>query len=149
MKHYRDEIRNLMITTTILDRVYEVAAKKIGVKSNILELFYALDDGKPHSQSEICHEWLVPKTTINTLIQECIRDGYITLLSETGSKEKVICLTDKGKEYARQMLDVVYKIERDAYIATIDKFSSEFLEAMSCFTNRLNDGFTDYFKQLE
>lgn len=146
---YRDEIREIMITTTILDRIYEAAAKKMGIKENTLELFYALDDGKPHSQTEICREWLVPKTTINTLVQECVRDGYITLLTEAGTKEKKICLTDKGKEQARKMLDAVYEIERHAYAKTIEEFSPEFIPAMTRFTNNINEGFAEYFKQLE
>lgn len=73
----------------------------MGLKENTLSLLYALDDGAPHTQKQICEEWLIPKTTINTVVKECVANGYVTLAPGEHSHEKLICLTERGKGYAQ------------------------------------------------
>ncbi|MCQ4991523.1 MarR family transcriptional regulator, partial [[Clostridium] symbiosum] len=77
MKDYREEIRRIMVSVNVIDGIYAMGAKKIGIKDNSLSLLYVLDDGKPHSQKEICEYWLIPKTTLNTIVKECVNAGYI------------------------------------------------------------------------
>ena len=74
-----ESARRLAKAACALDRAYDHLSKKLGIKGNLLWLLYILDDGALHSQKQICEEWLFPKTTINTLIKECQRGGYITL----------------------------------------------------------------------
>ena len=147
MEQYRSEIREFMIVTTVLDRIYENLAKAAGTRGSLIELFYALDDGKPHTQREICREWLVPKTTVNTLVQKCVHEGYITLLPHSGTKEKEILLTEEGRRYMRDLLDVIYDIEREAYEKTIEKFSPDFVPAVTYFTETPGKAFSEHFKE--
>ena len=79
-------------------------ARKLGIKDNTLALLYALDDGAPHSQIEICRQWMIPKTTLNTIVQECIRKGYAELVSAAHTKEKHILLTPAGRQAAEEAL---------------------------------------------
>lgn len=80
------EIRRLMLATNRIDGAYYLLSRKLGVKENILALLYALDDEKPHSQKRICEDWLFPKTTINTIVQELVQAGYVTLRREGSSR---------------------------------------------------------------
>ena len=148
MEQYLNEIREFMITTAVLDHIYENLAKAAGTRGSLIELFYALDDGKPHTQREICQKWLVPKTTINTLVQKCVRNGYITLLSHSGQKEKEIQLTEEGRRYMRDLLDKIYDAECEAYKKTIEKFSPEFVPAVAYFTEMLNKTFAEHFEHF-
>ena len=50
MDAHRQEIRELMIASNMLDGIYARMARKLGIKDNTLALLYALDDGAPHSQ---------------------------------------------------------------------------------------------------
>ena len=84
----------------------KMISRKIGVKENTMILLYALDDGRPHTQKEICEEWLIPKTTLNTIVRECVKSGYLVL--QPGSREKEIRLTEQGKAYAASVLNRVY-----------------------------------------
>lgn len=90
------EIRRLMLATTKIDGAYYLFSRRLGIKENVLVLLYALDDGKPHSQKQICEDWLVPKTTINTNVKELVRAGYVMLYPGAGTREKIIGLTDAG-----------------------------------------------------
>jgi DNA-binding MarR family transcriptional regulator len=102
-------------------------------------LLYAINDGKPHSQKEICEHWLVPKTTINTIIKECINAGYIVLVASNHTKEKEISLTVKGQEYTRTIMNQVYKLERRAMERTLASYSPEFVQAIEQFTAYLKE----------
>lgn len=139
MEYFRDEIRKIMLCVNVLDGIYTVGAKKIGIKYNTLALFYALDDGKPHSQKEICEHWLIPKTTLNTIVKECMVSGYMVLDTVYQTKEKQIRLTDKGKEFANTILKQFYEVERRAMMKTVAAFSPEFVLAVKKFTEFLQE----------
>ncbi len=139
MDHARAQIRAISLAINIIDGDYTRAAKKIGLRENELSLLYALDDGLPHSQAEVSKHWLIPKTTLNSIVRSCIKKGYITLLSkEPHGKQKQICLTKAGQDYARRALDIIYTIENAAYEQTLKRFSAEFGDALSYFAQQLH-----------
>ena len=88
MDEIQQEIRKIMVSINRIDGIYYQWAKRIGLKDNMLALLYALSDGNLHSQKQISEEWLIPKTTINTVIQECIQKDYVVLQQEPHSKER-------------------------------------------------------------
>ena len=63
MKQIREAIDRMNQCMNRLDRLYYMAARKLGVKDNSLLLYYVLSDEKAHSQKEISEEWLVPRGT--------------------------------------------------------------------------------------
>lgn len=132
-----EAIRRLIISINKIDGNYYYCARKLGVKENTLALLYALDDDKPHSQKQICEDWLIPKTTINTTIKELIAAGYITLLPEKQTREKAILLTEEGKTYTRGLLKIIYTAERKALKKTLQEFTPEFIDAFDCFATHL------------
>ena len=93
MKEDRKYIDRMNLCMNQIDGLYYMAARKLGIKDNTLALFYVLNDGEPHTQKEICEEWLIPKTTINTIVRENVDLGYIRLENAGHRKEKrSICL---------------------------------------------------------
>ena len=137
MNQYRNEIRRIMIAVNVIDGAYEQIAKKIGIKENTLALLYALDDGKSHSQKEICEEWLIPKTTLNTIVKECVETGYIFLNHNNHKKQKEICLTEKGQQFAKKILGQVYELEACAMRNTLEVTSPRFVPALEQFMTNL------------
>lgn len=138
MDKLREKIRRLMITINRVDGLYYHAAKQAGTKENMLSLLYALSDGKPHSQKQICEEWLIPRTTINTVVKEGIRSGYVVLIS-TSSKEKLVALTEKGGVYTEELLENLYRAEYVAMRQTLEKYSDDFVSAIEYFTAVLGE----------
>ena len=141
MEKERATIRRLMIAVNKIDGLYYLAAKKCAIKDNTLTLLYALDDGQPHTQKQICEEWLIPKTTLNTIVKECSRAGYITLIHGEHTKEKVVSITARGLAYARTMLEGLYRAEDQAMAKTLQNFSPEFVDALERFTDALQEEF--------
>ena len=135
------EIRRLMLATTKIDGAYYLFSRRLGIKDNVLVLLYALDDGKPHSQKQICEDWLVPKTTINTNVKELVRAGYVMLYPGAGTREKIIGLTDAGKAYTEQIMRRVYEAEQAAMKRTLQQFSPQFVDAIDFFADCLHNEF--------
>lgn len=137
MRESRDLIRRLMLSVNVIDGVYAQQCKKIGIKENMLTLLYALDDGQPYSQKEISEKWLVPKTTLNTIVQECIQSGFVTLEEEVNKWEKLIRLTAAGQKYGQEVLKMVYETEERALEKTLASHSEAFIAIMETFTEHL------------
>ena len=138
MQKYRKLIRELMIAVNVIDGIYANIARKMGIKENTLALMYALDDGKAHSQIEISREWMIPKTTLNTIVKECVQDGYVELSVVEHSKEKSIRLTAQGRKFAGTILKPLYQIEEEAFAETLQRYPAGFVEALTGFTECYN-----------
>ncbi len=111
-----------------IDGFYAEYAKKSKVKENLLWILYALNDGKSHSQKEICDGWDLPRTTVNTIVKELEASKYVELSQIKGEKRELeLSLTKSGKLYAEELLKGLYEIEKLAYNAIN---ASEVLRAM-------------------
>ena len=100
-----------------VDAVYEDFAKESGVTSpTLLWILYALNDGKEHTQREICVDWELPKSTVNTVMTELKKNGFVELVPIKGKRrEMYIVLTESGKAYASSLLAGIYEIEAEVF----------------------------------
>lgn len=132
----REQIRRITHAICKIDGAYDLLAKQVGIKENLLWILYALDDGTLHSQKEISEHWKLPKTTVNTLIKECVRDGYVELRTGINDKRELqIILTNIGRDYATQILQSVYDIEQKAFSRTLKKCSKTFIDELELFSS--------------
>ena len=99
-----------------VDAFYDEFAKRSNVSSALLWVLYALNDGNPHTQIEISNDWELPKTTVNTVIKDIQKDGYIELVPIKGKRREMsIVLTESGKKFADEVLSELYKKEAEVY----------------------------------
>lgn len=145
MEDYREQLRLLTAAMNRVDGLYYQAARKLGIKDNTLALLYALDDGNFHSQKQICEEWLIPKTTINTIVRELEGQGYLVLEVEEHTREKTIRLTPEGKVYAGKVLKKVYEMEEWAMRDMKENHSPNFARDFIDFADCLKSSFDRYF----
>lgn len=143
MKDYRKEVYQLMLTTNKCIGVYYKIAKEMVVKENTLLLLDILSDQKQHSQKQICDDWHIPRTTLNTIIKECINDGYIILLSQKQSKEKLISLTDNGKNFAYKVTHKMLKAEQYAMEKIQKEFSTDFITVFEKYVKYLEQEYKE------
>ena len=101
-----------------VDSFYDEFAKQSNVSSALLWVLYALNDGNSHTQIEISNDWELPKTTVNTVIKEIQKNGYVDLIPIKGRRREMsIVLTESGKKYADSVLADLYKKEAEVYKA--------------------------------
>lgn len=137
------QIRRIMLSLNRIDEIYYRWGRKVGIKENLLVLLYALSDGGHYTQKQICEEWLIPKTTINTLIKECVRDGLIVLRHEPHSKEQLICLTEAGRQHSDEVLRTLKQAEARAYDETLKRCGAGITEVFEEFAARLQEACED------
>jgi len=119
-----------------VDSFYDEFAKQSNISSALLWVMYALNDGKSHTQIEISNDWKLPKTTVNTVIKEIQKDGYVELVPIKGKRREMsIVLTESGKKFADDVLSELYKKEAEVFkslsteeqgiVATLGKIAKE------------------------
>ena len=142
MSTERELARRLNLASYSTDYAYYLNEQRHGIKTSEMCLLYALDDGQMHSQNDICLQWEIPRSTLNTIIKQWERQGSLRLTPIPGkSREMHISLTEAGKEYARPFLESVYKAEDEAIRKTVEKYSEAFVEAMEYFDKALREAF--------
>lgn len=129
MEQEKDLMRRLISDTAKMDGLYYLWGKNTGISENMLTIMYALNDDKPHTQKQICEQFSIPKTTINTIVKELIEKGLIIFKNGENLKEKNLALTKKGKIYAEEITGELKDVEKIAMEKTLEKYSISFIEA--------------------
>lgn len=138
-----NQIRRIMTAVNQIDGTYYLAAKKMGVNENELALLYAIGDGQLHSQKEVSEQWLIPRTTINTIVKKYQEKGLLTLHNIEGQRREMhLCLTDAGKEYCAELLQPIYAAETAALAKTLENCSDCFIDGFAVFSQLLEQQFT-------
>lgn len=143
---YEILMRRIVVSLNRIDGIYYRFAKMSAVKDSTLVLLYALHDGKPHSQKQICDEWLIPKTTLNTIVKELTAEGILVLIREDGKKEKTLSLTEKGKKFACDALGRSIEAEKSALEKTLAVYSPEVVGALEMFADKFEEEFSRLLK---
>jgi len=147
MNDIRTKAKRLILALYNIDEIYYTSEKKRRLSDAELCILYALDDGQPHSQKEICDKWLVPKTTINTITKKWEAQGILILTVIPGKRREMqITLTDAGKLFSKEILDFIYRAESTALAKTLDKYSDSFIEALEYFGKNLKEAFEEDLK---
>lgn len=83
---------------------YDEFVKKNGMLMKtflVLNVLYYAKDGM--MQKEICDKTFQSKQTVNLIIKSLVKDGYATLeINKENKRNKIVKLTDKGKDYAKK-----------------------------------------------
>ena len=88
MQDIKADIKHLRKCFCSIHAQAACAAKKFGYKFNLMWFLYALDDKELKSQKQICYEWGMSKTTLNTVVKECEKLGYIEFRHIDGEKRE-------------------------------------------------------------
>ena len=138
MKPVRKQIAQLMIALNRINCCYAVCAQTSDLKENELMILYALADGVPYSQKQICDEWGIPRTTVNTIIKDWEKKRLVFLSSIPGKRREMnILLTKAGQELANSVLNKVFEMENTAMRETVEEFSPEFIRVLRHYETRL------------
>lgn len=149
MSDIKNESRRLLTSFKRIDEVYYRIGKASDVKETLLFLLYSLSDGVPKTQKQICEELLLPKTTVSTVIKECIQSGFVRFQPGEDKREKILILTDNGRKYAEQVVEPVKRIEELALNKTLKQCSPEFIDAIEVYVKSLEEASATYPSEKE
>ncbi len=95
------------------DNLYRSAAARFGISVSALDILYALWEEDGCSQKRICELCFVSKQTVNSSLRKLEREGFVTL-SDLGTREKQVFLTEKGHALAKRSAARVVEAEKKA-----------------------------------
>lgn len=140
MRSDRERLVHLMRSLNHINGQYEQIRRKLGVKESLFVLLYACSNGEEHSQKDICDEWFIPRSTLNTTVIEQVKMGNVELVPR-GDRHKTVRLTESGRAYAEQVLGPLL----DAEELTAQRHVSESLISE---LEALGSGLEQAFSQL-
>lgn len=148
MSDERELLNRFCLAINRMDGLYAIAAQRAGVSENRLALLSALMIGGKLSQKQLCEQWLIPKTTVNTLVKELEAQGYVQLERMPGKRrEMLVSLTDAGRDMAEEMRKPLCSVEEQAMTATLQKFSAEFVDAVERFNDEFQTALEEEYRE--
>ena len=143
----KTKVRELEDAINNVDEGQYAYGKELDMKESELCLMYAMDDEKPHTQKQIHEQWMIPKTTLNTITKQWQKEGYIMMRPIPGKRRELeMHLTEKGKEYIQKRLDILYRAEEKAMEMTLKKYSDRFIEVVAYFGTCLKEVYEEQFR---
>lgn len=108
---YNQEINSVVERT---DYLYEKWAKQHGINSYVMQVMYMIYASGINKQKDIVENYGMPKQTVNTVITDLQKKGYIQLMpDENDKRSKIIILTDEGIKYAENIVTPLLNCEKE------------------------------------
>ena len=105
MNNWDKSIKAITSAVDRTDYLYEKWAKKLGVNNYVSRIMYMLYLSEVNRQKEMVENYGMPKQTVNTVITELQKKGYIILIpDENDKRSKIIKLTQEGINYANKIV---------------------------------------------
>ena len=110
---YLEQINRYYSVWQEFNYVYEDWAKAHGVSVNSLLVLSAVyEEMEDCTQKRISQRWRIPKQTVNSVLKDFERKGFVELLPmKEDERNKLIRFTPKGKEYADIIISKLRKVE--------------------------------------
>lgn len=131
MGKHRSKLVQLMRALNRIDGQYSCARSNLGTKESLFVLLYACYGSEPLSQKDICDEWYIPRTTLNSTVKEQESAGHVELVP-CGNKQKTVNLTESGRAYAEELLGTLLDAEErvgacidDGLVDELERFAAQ------------------------
>lgn len=136
----RDKIDLIYSSVNGIDRIYQKWAKSQNVGYYDMLLYYALMeiDNQGMTQVQFYKELDIPKTTVNSIVKNQLKQGYIYFeVNPKNKKEKLIYLSESGLEYAKKLILPLFEIEEHAASLIDDQEVEMFSKILSTYAQGL------------
>lgn len=112
MTDYLHQLEQINAVYNKTNAAYGKWAKRYGLSYNSLMILYIMEGKDSCTQKYICEELLLPKSTVHSILLDFIQKGYMELeASPDNKKEKIVILTDSGKEFSNSILSRLHAME--------------------------------------
>lgn len=122
-----DMNRKINAVWTRSNALYARAAALLGVGYPEMMVLYALETMGELTQKEIAERFGMQKQTVNSVVRALTKRGMLQLVAGRADKrEKLLVLTDSGRDYAHTIISPLRRIEDKLY----ETIGEEKLQAM-------------------
>lgn len=130
--------RDFYFVWSQINILYRKWAEHFGLNYTTLMIFYGLALHGSMTQKNICDFYGFPKQTVNGIVHDLTKSGYVVLETNTKDKrEKLVVLTETGTSYAKNLLEPLYQAEQYAFSTIGDKKIEQMLDTIDVFNTLL------------
>lgn len=145
MNTWNEYIKAINCIVNRTDYLYEKWAKQQSVNSYLLMILYMLSAADINTQKEIANIYGMPKQTVNTVITDLHKKGYIKLIpNEKDKRSKVIKLTDEGMQYADAIVNPLLSCEKNVLEKMGEKRVGMLIDTMNQYADLLEKEFNKF-----
>lgn len=139
---YKEMMYRINCLASDLDSLYHQAAQKLGVSDSVLFVLYLVyeKEGKCPLK-DIRKETSISKQTLNSALRK-LESEDIIYLEQPGGRAKIVCFTEKGKEYAGHTVARLFSAEYRAFHGWTEEEINQYLMLMEKYNN-------DFREQIE
>lgn len=116
--NYREMMSRLNAALNNIDSAYSMIAKKYGLTFNALMMVCIIDESSGATQKQICDELHLPKSTVHSILQDFVKNDYVSLEAGNNKKEKRVALSSIGRKHFSKVLEETQCFE-DKVLATL------------------------------
>ena len=99
-------------------------------------VLYSIDEVKDCTQKKISDLWLIPKQTVNSILNDLKEKGYVTVTpAKMNRKEKILAFTEGGETYAGALLEGLRNAEERAMRRLGAEACGHYVELSFAFMN--------------
>ena len=123
-----------------INSLYHEAAVKTGVSDSVQNILYVIcEKGDSCLQSEISKLTGISRQTINSAIRKLEKDEIVYLKQGQG-RNTIVCLTEKGKQFASEKILPLFEIENRIW----EEWTEEEQEQYLLLTQKYRDALKKY-----
>lgn len=116
-----------------------------GINSSLHKVLHALYISTLRTQKEIVQSYEMPKQTINNVISNLQKQAFVEVSAgENDKREKILTLTQRGREYAKNFLAEYVAFEKKVYqklgVRKFAKLTEIYADFEKAFCQMLNEG---------
>lgn len=122
------------------DSLYNKWANKHNINNVRLFVLYTLDRNESLTQKTISLYTGLAKQTVSSVIQTLKKENIIILLPSITSdkREKLVVLTDNGKDYCKELLTPLYEVEEKTFKLMGEDRVKQMVDSINLFNTILD-----------
>lgn len=137
-KKVTDQLFIFAKTLQEMNTVYEDVAKSAHLSYTSLQVINIITEVENCTQKAICNATFLPKQTVNSIITNLEKNGYIKLtILETNKRLKTISFTEKGNELVSQTILKLREAEKIAMLSLSDENREIMIETFMNYSKML------------
>lgn len=142
---YREALDAYYASFITINNLYSSWAKEKGLSYHALFILHSIyHSANGCSAKEICEKWLIPKQTVNSVLRIFDQHGYVCYQVQTQDRRnKMITLTEQGIEYAKPILDGLYRLETAALETMGAELVSQLIECNQRYQEKFAEAVAD------
>lgn len=121
--------------------LYDEYAKKNGMLMKtllVLNILYYAKEGM--TQRDICSKTFQSKQTVNLIIKNLLKDGYVIVCEDPGNgRNKLVTMTDAGRAYAKRPVVHITSAEDTAMSRFTPEEQEQLISLSRTFTKNLTE----------